>query len=177
MSQRGLVIVAALFVVAFVLLALGQSGYRKVAAMQSMENAVEAVRRDFPAAQPVSGAELAAMLAGPDKPLLIDVRTAEEFALSHLPGAVRCDNADDAVALSKRAGRIVLYDSTGARSAKLAEILARRGVREVAYLGGGIFQWANGERPLVDGDENAATKVHPYNRFWGRLLKPGLRGQ
>jgi rhodanese-related sulfurtransferase len=177
MSQRGLVIVAALFVVAFVLLALGQSGYRKVAAMQSMENAVEAVRRDCPAAQPVSGAELAAMLAGPDKPLLIDVRTAEEFALSHLPGAVRCDNADDAVALSKRTGRVILYDSSGARSAKLTEILARRGVREVAYLVGGIFQWANEERPLVDGDENAATKVHPYNRFWGRLLKPGLRGR
>jgi rhodanese-related sulfurtransferase len=177
MSQRGLVIVAALFVVAFVLLALGQSGYRKVAAMQSMENAVEAVRRDFPAAQPVSGAELAAMLAGPDKPLLIDVRTAEEFALSRLPGAVRCDDTDEAAALSKRARRVVLYDSSGARSAKLAEVLARRGLRDAAYLGGGIFQWANEERPLVDAAGNPATRVHPYNRFWGRLLKPRLRGQ
>lgn len=177
MSRRGLVIVAGLFVAAFVLIALGQRGYRRIAAMQSMDAAVEAVHREFPAAQSVSGAELADELAGPDKPLLIDVRTAEEFALSHLPGAVRCDNADDAVALSKRTGRVILYDSSGARSAKLTEILARRGVREVAYLGGGIFQWANEERPLVDGDENAATKVHPYNRFWGRLLKPGLRGR
>jgi 3-mercaptopyruvate sulfurtransferase SseA len=50
-------------------------------------------------------------------------------------------------------------------------------VRDVSYLAGGIFQWANEERPLVDAAGNPTTRVHPYNRFWGRLLKPKLRGQ
>lgn len=177
MSNRGLVIVASLFFAAFALLALAQTGYRKVAALQSMDQAVEAVRRDFPAARPISGKELADLLSGPNAPFLIDVRSEEEYAVSHLPGALRREDADSVLDLSGPTGRVVLYDSSGARSAKLAEELSRRGLREVAYLSGGIFQWANEDRPLVDAAGKPTGKVHTYNRLWGRLLKPKLRGQ
>ena len=69
------------------------------------------------------------------------------------------------------AKRVVVYDAVGFYSAELAETLSSAGSGEIFYLEGGIFQWANEGRPLVDADGSPTTKVHPYNKLWGRLLK------
>lgn len=110
------------------------------------------------------------------RPLLLDTRTAEEFSVSHLPGAVRVDPSRpnlDAIDLPNDRP-IVVYCSVGYRSAAIAEHLRAAEVGPVYNLRGGIFAWANEGRPIVRNGAPVDT-VHPYDALWGHLLRPGLR--
>jgi 3-mercaptopyruvate sulfurtransferase SseA len=62
----------------------------------------------------------------------------------------------------------------GYRSSELATRLQRAGQTNVTNLEGSIFQWANEGRAL-EASGKPATRVHPYNEKFGRLLKPELR--
>lgn len=83
--------------------------------------------------------------------LILDVRTAEEYAAGHLPGAVWAPGGqavqatDDYVAV--RAGRVVLVCDGSARSTLTASWLMRLGLPEVLVLAGGLPAWraAGGE--------------------------------
>lgn len=178
MSRKGIITVALLFLVAFLLLQVATRGYREVEALQSMEKAMAAVRRDFPGAKPMPTTVLETLTKeSRDLVLLLDARAPEEFSLSHLPHAVHCRNANEAKGYFEKStlspeAIVVVYDSIGFRSAELAEAMKENGVGAVVYLEGGIFQWANEGLPLVDADGQPTTKVHPYNKLWGRLLKP-----
>lgn len=116
-----------------------------------------------------------------DAPLLLDVRTPAEFAVSHLRGARLVDPGATAAAL--RAGAlaavsldtpIVCYCAVGVRSSNTCDALQRAGYTNVANLDGSIFRWANEGRPLFRG-ETPTTLVHPYDAEWGRLLAPAHR--
>ncbi|MEM1042211.1 MAG: rhodanese-like domain-containing protein [Bacteroidota bacterium] len=141
------------------------------------------IERDFPDVESISADSLAAWLgdAGRVPPVLVDVREAEEYAVSHLPGAVRIDPDAPASALRDTLGRfgpgraVVLYCSVGYRSARLA---ARFGTadRPVQNLDGSIFRWANEGRPVVR-DGESVREVHPYDAVWGRLLSRDLRAR
>jgi len=138
------------------------------------------VRKRFPDVRQLPVPELAAWLADTNRPqpLLLDVRQAEEFATSHLPGAQRVDPKAKAEAIQGLAagGRpVVMYCSVGYRSSELARRLMSAGVTNVFNLEGSIFQWANEGRPLAS-TNGPASKVHPYNDRWGALLKPEVRG-
>jgi rhodanese-related sulfurtransferase len=140
----------------------------------------KAVRVRFPAVRQLQTSELAAWLADPNRPapLLLDVRRPEEFAISHLPGAVRVDPGSDAAKLisSFEAGReVVVYCAAGYRSSALAARLRQAGFLRVHNLEGSIFQWANENRPL-ERDGRPATGVHPYSRLSAKLLKAPARG-
>ena len=133
------------------------------------------IGRDHPGVRRLSTAELALWLGAPAShthPLLLDVRTPEEFAVSHLAGARRIDpgGADlsplDGV---PRDTPIVAYCAIGYRSARLAERLEQAGFRRVWNLDGSLFAWANEGRLLVS-DAGPATRVHPFDRLWGLLL-------
>ena len=107
---------------------------------------------------------------------LLDVRTAEEYAVSHLRGAVHVDPEQPERDSAPPADRavVVVYCSVGYRSAAFVEELLARGVGDVYNLDGGIFAWANDGRPLVrDGDP--AQRVHPYDALWGHFLRRDLR--
>lgn len=177
MSRKGIITVALLFLVAFLLLQIATRGYREVEALQSMEKAMAAVRRDVPGAKPMPTTVLETLMKeAPESILLIDARAPEEFAMSHLPHAVNCQNATKAKGHFDKSNVspeaiMVVYDSIGFRSAELAAAMKEDGVGAVVYLAGGIFQWANEGRPLVDADGTSTTKVHPYNKLWGRLLE------
>lgn len=111
--------------------------------------------------------------------LLLDVRTAEEFRVSHLPGAIRVEPGNGVEGLPNRDLPrnlpIVTYCSVGYRSAALAQKLEAAGFTDVRNLNGSIFQWANEGRQLVNDRGEPVKTVHPYDAFWGRLLKPELR--
>jgi rhodanese-related sulfurtransferase len=172
MSRKGIITVALLFLVTFLLLQVATRGYREVEALQSMEKAMAAVRRDFPGAKPVSTAQLAAWIVEEEGVVLIDARAPEEFSVSRIPGAMRETTVKEASTMALGSKRVVIYDAVGLYSAELADALVAGGSEATYYLEGGIFQWANEGRPLVDADGKPTTKVHPYNKLWGRLLKP-----
>lgn len=107
------------------------------------------------------------------KVLLLDVRTAEEFGLSHLPGAIRAEteaSQREAIAKADPAAVVVLYCSVGWRSGLAVEKLASSSARRLYNLHRSIFDWANEGRPLTDGARQVQV-VHPFDRTWGQLLE------
>ena len=88
-----------------------------------------------------------------EKYLLIDVRTAEEFAAGHIQGAINIDyySAD----FSKKIGKIgkekpiLLYCRSGNRSAKSMQMMYEMGFVEVKHLDGGIKAWKAENRKII----------------------------
>ena len=159
---------------ALVLAALSLTGCVQDLGWAAVERMIAA---EYPDTPTISADSLAARL-GDAPPLLLDVRTPEEFAVSHLAGARRVDPAGDAlppeIGALDRDTPIVAYCSVGWRSAALVQQLRAAGFTDVANLRGSIFRWANEGRPVVRGD-SAVREVHPYDRRWGRLLDAELR--
>ncbi len=132
---------------------------------------IVAARHDTPAITP---AALAALIDAGRPPLLLDVRSAAEFEVSHLPDAIRVDPDVGAVAglVALARGRpIVVYCSVGERSGALGDRLLGAGT-PVHNLQGGIFRWAREGRRLVGA---GAPAVHPFGRPWHLLLPADLR--
>jgi rhodanese-related sulfurtransferase len=74
--------------------------------------------------------------------VLVDVRTAEEFASGHIPGAVNIDVQHLQLRMREipRDQPVVLYCRSGNRSATAARILKAEGYEDVYDLGG-IIEW------------------------------------
>ena len=68
---------------------------------------------------------------------------------------------------------VVVYCSVGYRSAAMVERLMKLGVKNAFNLEGSIFEWANSGKPVVN-DQGMTKGVHPYNDYWGQLLKREL---
>ncbi|MBM0743436.1 rhodanese-like domain-containing protein [Phormidium sp. CLA17] len=106
-------------------------------------------------------------------PLVLDARSEEEYAVSHLIGARRIDINSVPIEQVLKASRnqaIVIYCSIGYRSAKVVQQLQHAGFNQVFNLEGGLFQWANEDRPLVHAGQ-PTQRVHPYNAVWGVLIE------
>ncbi len=136
------------------------------------------VRKVFPKAPVLTVPQLQAWLADSSraKPLLLDARSAAEFADSHLTGAQQAKDADAAqavLAAHDKTAPVVVYCSVGYRSAKVVEVLLQRGHTQVWNLEGSLFEWANNGLPMVQGQRPVST-VHPYDKTWGVLLKRDL---
>ncbi len=134
----------------------------------------KSIRIQFPSVAEISTQSLAEWLTDQDrdKPLLLDTRASEEFAVSRLPGAITAPSLEDALKALVNVAKdypIVAYCSVGYRSAKLVEKLQSKGFVNVYNLEGSIFEWVNSGRPVYR-DHEEVFVVHPYNSVWGRLL-------
>lgn len=138
------------------------------------------IQRDWPGVPQMTTVELARRLTTADeRPVVLDTRSREEFAVSHLPGAVWVETQEQLHAALRDVPKeraVVLYCSVGVRSSKAAAALLRDGRGNVSNLRGSIFQWAN-EGRAVERDGKPTTGVHPYNRKWGELLDPKLHAE
>ncbi len=139
----------------------------------------QSLRHRFAKVEWVTTAQLADWLADKERPppVLLDVRTDEEWNVSHLFGARRVDPNSSIEKLYPEISKespIVTYCSVGYRSGALAMKLREAGFSNVRNLEGSIFQWANEHRPLVREDQPVTT-VHPYSNLWGRLLDDDVR--
>lgn len=138
------------------------------------------IRAKFPEVAQLSTDSLQTWLdesAMVERPLLLDVREKEEYAVSRLKGAVPARSEKEALLALEGVPPdrpVVLYCSLGYRSSEMAGFLQKKGFRKVYNLEGSIFAWANEGRPVYRGDERV-RKVHPYDRLWGKLLKKVLR--
>ena len=88
----------------------------------------------------VSPAEVAAAAA--EGWMLLDVRTDEEWATGHIPGAVHIPMQELGDRLDEVADRVVCVCAVGARSARVTQWLVGQG-REAVNLDGGIWAWAS----------------------------------
>lgn len=108
--------------------------------------------------------------------VFIDSREKKEFDVSHLPNAIwvgydqlnlaPLDNID-------KNQKIIVYCSIGFRSEKVCMQLKEKGFTNVFNLYGGIFEWKNQEKKVVDQSGTATEKVHAYSPAWGIWLTKG----
>ncbi len=104
-----------------------------------------ATPEEQPAAlQELSVKELQAELSRAEAPLLLDVRTEQEWAICHLSGAclIPAQELDRRCGELPRDREIVVYCHVGMRSAMATRLLCERGFRGVRNLAGGIDAWA-----------------------------------
>lgn len=107
--------------------------------------------------------------------LFLDARESKEFAISHINEAQYVGYEDFDTTLVANLSKdqpIVVYCSIGYRSEKIAERLVEMGFQDVANLYGGIFEWKNQGKQVVD-KQGETEKVHGYNRTWGIWLRKG----
>jgi molybdopterin/thiamine biosynthesis adenylyltransferase/rhodanese-related sulfurtransferase len=128
----------------------------------------------------LSPVEAAKLLAGPEAPLVVDVREQHEWDAGHVEGAVHVPRK----ALESRiellapdlVTPIVLYCATGARSARSAQSLRALGYTRVWNLDGGFDEWCREDLPST-----ATSTLEPAQRtrYSRHLLIPeiGEQGQ
>ena len=76
--------------------------------------------------------------------IILDVRTPEEFAAGHIPGALNIPNetigTDEIPQLPEKEQRIYVYCRSGNRSKQAAEKLVALGYTDIVEIGG-ILDW------------------------------------
>jgi phage shock protein E len=84
---------------------------------------------------------------------VLDVRTPEEYAAGHLPGAVNIPHDQLAGRLGELSGArerdIVVYCRTGRRSAEALGVLDDAGFKRLFHLKGDYTRWTEEKRPVI----------------------------
>jgi rhodanese-related sulfurtransferase len=109
---------------------------------------------------------------------LLDARSKEEFAVSHIDGAkfIDYDSFDkDMLKGLSMDDTVVVYCSVGYRSEKIGEKLQKLGYKNVLNLYGGIFDWKNKGHDVVDTKGIQTDSVHTYNKSWSQWLYKGVK--
>tara|TARA_B100001939_G_C16651302_1_gene491895 strand:- start:70 stop:384 length:315 start_codon:yes stop_codon:yes gene_type:complete len=84
------------------------------------------------------------------KPIILDVRTYEEFVEKSIPGAVLANILEpsqfmDIIEKIEKDLKILVYCRSGVRSEKACSILDQMGFKETYNLKGGILEWEKRE--------------------------------
>lgn len=92
----------------------------------------------------ISMEEAVAMMAKEENYIILDVRTAEEFAEKHIPNAINIPNesigSEELAELPDKKQLILVYCRSGNRSKQASEKLAALGYTNI-YEFGGIIDW------------------------------------
>ncbi|HSW33227.1 MAG TPA: rhodanese-like domain-containing protein [Steroidobacteraceae bacterium] len=105
-----------------------------------------------PALVPVSQeALLERQQNGKESTYVLDVRSPEEYASGHVPGAVNIpyDQMASRIAEVPKDKDVVLYCRTGRRAGIAAEVLAGQGYTRLQHLEGDIVAWVEKGRPVA----------------------------
>lgn len=172
MIMSSLVLVSAL-------LALGTIASVRADTAALLSGVETELRKSFPKIALVAPADLD-NLEKSTGVVILDVRSEQEFAVSHIAGAQRVDPGLSAAQFKATLAEeitgktIVVYCSVGQRSStlanRIADVAKQSGADGVYNLQGGIFRWHNEKRPLV-GPGGATDEVHPYSANAARLIE------
>jgi rhodanese-related sulfurtransferase len=85
---------------------------------------------------------------------VVDVRSTEEFAAGHVPGAINIpvDQLETRMSELKSGDEIVVYCLSGVRSAKALELLLGREFKRVEHLSGDFSEWESSGGPVESAD-------------------------
>ena len=112
-----------------------------------------ACKEDAPGVQPISAEAL--LGEPPADALILDVRSAEEFSASHVPGArnIPFDEIGDRLAEigEAKSAPIVVYCQSGRRAGKAADTLLDAGYTNVLHLEGDMQGWLASGHPTAAG--------------------------
>jgi rhodanese-related sulfurtransferase/glyoxylase-like metal-dependent hydrolase (beta-lactamase superfamily II) len=125
-------------------LRLGRIGFDHVAGYLAGGPEAFARRPDVArASERVDAAAVAAELAGPSAPFVLDVRSPEEHAEGHIEGSlnVPLETLEQGLARIPRQDRIVVHCRSGYRSSIAASLLERHGIESTVDLRGGFLAW------------------------------------
>ena len=108
--------------------------------------------RTLSAPQAITSAELVERLDGEDVPVILDVRSPEEYAEGHIPGAINIPHTDVAAQMSTiqtyKDKPVVVYCRSGYRAGKAADILIEADFSDVRHLEGDIMGWRDAGHEL-----------------------------
>lgn len=111
--------------------------------------------------------------------LILDTRKKEEFAVSHISGAIWVsENVDYSMYAFAKADKnkpVVVYCTVGVRSEDFGEALKKRGFTNVKNLYGSIFAWKDAGYEVVNAKNKVTDSVHVYSKEWGEYLKTGTK--
>jgi phage shock protein E len=100
----------------------------------------------------VAAPELLTQLGAPDAPLVLDVRSPEEYAAGHVPGAINVPHRDVEAWLARTppdpAREIVVYCRSGVRAALALDTLSRLGRTHARHLTGDYSGWVAAGHPV-----------------------------
>ena len=87
---------------------------------------------------------------GDEAAFVLDVRSPEEYASGHVPGAVNIpyDQIASRIAEVPKDQDVVLYCKSGRRAGIAAEVLAGQGYTRLQHLEGDIVAWVEKGRPV-----------------------------
>lgn len=107
----------------------------------------------------ISPEALHAQIAEGKAPLVLDVRSPEEYAAGHVPGAVNIPHTEISARLDDlrphRGEQIVLYCKSGRRAGIAADILTQAGFTRLYHLAGDMPGWITRGLPV----EQAAVEL------------------
>ena len=91
---------------------------------------------------------------------VLDVRTPEEYAAGHVPGAVNVpyDQVASRLAQIPKDKDVVLYCKSGRRAGLAADVLAANGYTKLEHLQGDMQAWLKDGRPVEGGDATGPAK-------------------
>ena len=97
----------------------------------------------------ISSQTVLAFAGHADAPLVLDVRSADEFASGHVPGAINVSHEQVATRLGEldKSRDVVVYCERGPRAAKAAEVLSGAGFT-VKHLTGDMRGWREQGLPI-----------------------------
>jgi len=96
-----------------------------------------------PEAPSIAPSELSARRASGEAPVVIDVRTPEEYAAGHIPGALNIpfDQVAQRISEVEAPHGVALYCMVGPRARKGESALLSTGYTSVLHLEGGLAAW------------------------------------
>jgi rhodanese-related sulfurtransferase len=128
----------------------------------------------------VSVDEVTRLIAGPDKPVLVDVREKEEYREGHLPGAVSLPRGFLEMQVEgkvpEKDARIVAYCQSGTRSLLAGKLLKDMGYTSVVSMNGGYGAWKNSGKPWEQDFKFTQDQMTRYSRHF-LLSEVGEKGQ
>ena len=114
-------------------------------------------------AESLSAKEFAQKITEEEAPLILDVRTPEEFSKGHLENAQNLDingaNFGEEVAKLDKTKPVFIYCLSGGRSASAAAQMRSEGFTKVYELDGGIMKWRAENLPETSNETGDATSI------------------